>query len=126
MSFLSSFPIAVLAGFLLGTMTGLGLGGGSLLMLWLTAALSVPPDTARQINLLFFFPTALVSCLIHLKQGILPLRKLFPARAAGCLAAAAASVLRGILNETAVKYLTAALFLSAGIRELFYRDRDAR
>ena len=55
---LNSFPFAILVGFLLGILTGLGTGGGSLLVLWLTLVLQFPPAQAKVINLLFFLPSA--------------------------------------------------------------------
>lgn len=51
---LESFPVALLVSTLLGCLSGLGIGGGSLLILWLTLVLKVDPIVARQINLLFF------------------------------------------------------------------------
>ena len=47
---------------LLGFLTGLGIGGGSLLILWLTLVENQGIETARGINLLFFLPAALPAC----------------------------------------------------------------
>ena len=63
--FLESVPAAIVVGTLLGFLSGLGIGGGSLLVLWLTAVLSMEQRMAQGINLLFFLPAALVSCLFH-------------------------------------------------------------
>ena len=69
----------------LGFLTGLGVGGGSLLILWLTLFLQEPQNTARTINLLFFLPAALVACLFRHKQGTLKLEKIYPAIVAGII-----------------------------------------
>ena len=61
---LNSFPFAILVGFLLGILTGLGTGGGSLLVLWLTLVLQFPPAQAKVINLLFFLPSAIIATLL--------------------------------------------------------------
>lgn len=53
---LESLPVALIVGTVLGFLTGLGVGGGSLLILWLTLALEMPQTAARGINLLFFCP----------------------------------------------------------------------
>ena len=45
--------VTLLVGTALGFLTGLGVGGGSLLMVWLTAVLGMDTLTARSINLLF-------------------------------------------------------------------------
>ena len=44
--------IAGLAGLLCGVISGFGIGGGSLLMVWMTAAAAMDPNIAQGINLL--------------------------------------------------------------------------
>ncbi|MDD5864831.1 MAG: TSUP family transporter [Firmicutes bacterium] len=120
---LDSFPVALLVGTLLGFLTGLGVGGGSLLILWLTLVLELPPQTARGINLLFFLPSALISCLFRWKQGSVRLRQLLPAILAGCTAAAAFSFLGVRMDLALLKKLFGGLLLATGLRELTYRPK---
>ena len=80
---LNSLPICLVVGTVLGFLTGLGIGGGSLLMLWLTLVLGVSQAEARQINLLFFLPSALISCWMHKKQGTLNWKTSFPGMISG-------------------------------------------
>lgn len=72
---LESLPVALIVGTLLGFLTGLGVGGGSLLILWLTLVLEMPQTAARGINLLFFLPSAAISCYLRWKQGAVTLKK---------------------------------------------------
>lgn len=123
---LESMPVIILVGTLLGFLSGLGIGGGSLLILWLTMVLNMDPYTARGINLLFFIPSALVACLFRLKQGKLNLRKILPAIIAGSAAAAATSWISTILDVEILKKLFGIVLIAAGTRELFYRPRKAR
>ena len=44
----------LVVGLVLGFLAGLGIGGGSLLILWLTLFANTGPQTARAINLMFF------------------------------------------------------------------------
>lgn len=83
---LNSLPICLVVGTVLGFLTGLGIGGGSLLMLWLTLVLGVSQAEARQINLLFFLPSALISCWMHKKQGTLNWKTSLPGMISGCAA----------------------------------------
>ena len=85
---LESLPVMLIIGTVLGFLSGLGIGGGSLLILWLTMVLHTDPQTARSINLLFFIPAALVACAMRIKQGHLKVKPLLPAIIAGCAAAA--------------------------------------
>ena len=105
---------------------GLGIGGGSLLILWLTMVLGMDQTAARSINLLFFIPSALVACLFRYKQGKLDIRKVLPAIVAGCIAAACFSWLSVRLELEVLKKLFGVLLLFTGIRELLYRPRKAR
>lgn len=118
--------MAMIAGTVLGFLAGLGVGGGSLLILWLTLAVSMPYDQAKIVNLLFFIPAALITSLFRKKQGKLPLEKLWPGIVAGCLAALGASLLTKYLNLELLQKLFGALLLLTGIKELFYRPRNPK
>ena len=123
---LDSFPIALLAGLVFGFLAGLGVGGGSLLMLWLTAVLVTPQGEARAINLLFFLPTAIISSCFRAKQGQLRLRPILWGIGCGVLSAAAFTLLGKHLSPGLLQKLFALLLLFTGLRELFYRPRKAK
>ena len=123
---LGSFPISLVVGTGLGFLSGLGVGGGSLLMLWLTLILGMSQEEARILNLLFFLPAAVIACLFRWKQGTLDLRKLIPAIVSGAIAAAVFSLLGQVLDTGLLRKLFGGLLLFTGIRELFYRPRKAR
>ena len=123
---LDSFPVAVVAGILFGFLAGLGVGGGSLLMLWLTMVLQIEYTTARTVNLLFFLPTALIGCWIRQRQGALDLKKILPAVIFGTLSAALCTIGAQSFDINILKKLFGILLLFTGMRELFYRPRKAR
>ena len=116
---LTSLPIQLIIGTALGFLSGLGIGGGSLLILWLTFALGIDPQTARSINLLFFIPSAMVATFLRSRSGQLSVAPLIPAMISGCLSAAFFSYLSTILNTVVLKKLFGLILLSAGIREIF-------
>lgn len=123
---LESVPVMIFVGTALGFLSGLGVGGGSLLMLWLTVVLHMEHTVARTINLMFFLPSALVSCLFRWRQGVLPLQKVLPAILAGCICAGLFARLSAVIDTALLKKLFGALLLLTGLRELFYRPRKAR
>ena len=120
---LESFPIAVLAGLILGYLAGLGVGGGSLLILWLTLALGIDQPTARAINLMFFIAAATAVSFFRWKQGSLKFKKILPAIIAGCLFAFLFSHISKSIDISALKKLFGILLLATGIRELLYKPR---
>lgn len=119
---ISIFPVIV--GSVLGFLSGLGVGGGSLLILWLTLVLKTEYASARCINLLFFLPSALIACLFRWKQGSLPVKQLIPAMIIGCLSAAITSFWGIQLDRSILKKLFGGLLLLTGMRELMYKPKE--
>lgn len=110
---LASWLAAVGAG-LLGAM---GLGGGSVLLLYLTAA-DYSQRTAQGINLLFILPVGLCGLWFHRKNGLLRTRLLWPILAGGFVGVFGGSLLAGALSELWLRRLFGLLLLTLGGREL--------
>ena len=120
---LESLPVFFLVSTCLGILTGLGVGGGSLLILWLTLVLGWEPEIARSVNLLFFLPGAAVSCLLRKKQGQLPIQKLLPAILSGCACGAVFTWVSAGWDTALLRKLFGFLLLLTGLRELTYKRR---
>jgi uncharacterized membrane protein YfcA len=123
---LESLPVLLAVATALGFLAGLGVGGGSLLILWLTLVLKIPADTAAGINLLFFVPTAVTASLFRLKQGKLDFPRIFPALLAGVATAGVLTVVARSLDTELLRKPFGILLLLTGLRELLYRRRKAR
>ena len=119
-----SLPFQLLLGTVLGFLAGIGVGGGSLLMLWLTVVLGQDHAMARSINLLFFLPASLIACCFRWKQGTLDLKAILPGIAAGCVAAGVCAWLGTLLDTRLLKKLFGGLLIVTGLRELFYKSRQ--
>ena len=115
--------IDVIVGTLLGFLSGLGIGGGSLLILWLTLILNMSPGAARSLNLLFFLPSALTAGYFRWRQGAIPFRKILPAITAGCIFAFIFSLLSQQLDTSLLKKLFGVLLILTGLRELSYKTK---
>ena len=120
---LESLPVVLLIGTVLGFLAGIGVGGGSLLILWLTLVLEMPYPQARIINLLFFLPSAIVATIFRWKQGKLEIKKVLPAIITGCISAGLCSFLSSHLDLEILKKLFGGLLLITGVRELLYKPR---
>lgn len=118
---LESVPFILFISSFFGFLAGIGVGGGSLLMLWLTLVLEIPHPTARVINLLFFIPSAIIASIFRWRQGTLNLKKIIPAIIAGCIAAFIFTNLSREINAIFLKKCFGFVLLFAGIFELFYR-----
>ena len=120
---LESIPVAITVGTLLGFLSGIGVGGGSLLILWLTLVLHMDHSVARIINLLFFIPSAIIASIFRWKQGALKLSKILPAVIAGAICAAGFTLLSQCIDTSLLKKLFGILLLATGIRELLYKPK---
>ena len=123
---LDSLPVIIAVGTVLGFLTGLGIGGGSLLIIWLTAVLGTDAATARGINLLFFLPGALIAVLFRKKQGSIQWKHVLPPAIAGCIAAAVFSWFSTDWDTQILKKLFGGILIAAGIRELLWKTKRKR
>ena len=122
----TSLPVTILVGIILGFLAGLGVGGGSLLILWLTLVAGVSAPDARWINLVFFLTAAGSVSIFRWKKGALRIKKLLPAIIAGCICAALFAWLRRYLDTRLLQKGFGFLLLFTGVRELLYRPRKAK
>ena len=58
----------ILVSIISGIVTGIGMGGGSILILGLVSFMNVSQHVAQATNLIFFIPTAIIAILIHIKN----------------------------------------------------------
>ena len=123
---LNGFFFPIFIGTILGGLSGLGVGGGSLLMLWLTLVMGAEPEYARLMNLMFFIPCALATSIFRWRQGKLSWKLTLLAVAAGCVGAVLGNLWRQYLDLVLMRKIFGALFILCGIRELFYRPKKAR
>ena len=62
---------AFVSGLLTGILSGFGIGGGTLLLIYMTTFAGLDQHTAQGINLLYFIPTAITALPSHIKNGYL-------------------------------------------------------
>ncbi|MCL1903840.1 MAG: sulfite exporter TauE/SafE family protein [Oscillospiraceae bacterium] len=111
-----------IAGFLAGITASMGLGGGFILIIYLSFFKDISQSAAGGINLLFFLPIALVSSVIHIKNGLVE-RSIIPAICiAGIAGAGAGVLLMSFLDEGILRKLFACLLVFVGLRELFHKS----
>ena len=121
-----SLPVVLIVGTAMGLLTGLGIGGGSLLILWLTMVVGMDSAASRAINLLFFLPSAVIACFFRWRQGLIPWKKIFPAIAAGAVSVALFSWLGVRMDVSLLKKLFGGLLILTGLREIFYKEKGSQ
>ena len=109
----------VLVGLAAGFVSGCGIGGGSLLLLYLTAVAGVAPYEAGGINLLFFLCCAPAALFLHAKKGLIQKQGLAAAIGAGVVTAIAASWCASFVPTDWMRRAFGVLLLYIGAKELF-------
>lgn len=113
-----------IVGFLTGVIASMGLGGGFILVIWLTLAADVPQRTAQGINLLFFLPIALISVIMHIKAGLINKRLVLRCCLGGVLGGLLGTIASAAIANDLLHHLYALFLLAFGIRELFRKPKD--
>ncbi len=113
-------------GFLTGIMASMGLGGGFVLVVWLTLFADVQQRTAQGINVLFFLPIAFVSLIMHLKNGLVNKTLVKKLAVGGLLGAAVGTLVSQVIANELLRKLFALFLLAFGLRELFAKRSESR
>ena len=113
--------IAVLAGAATGVLSGFGVGGGSLLLIYMTSFAGVPQTLAQGVNLLYFLPAAATALPAHLKNGYVEKKALLPAIAAGLVCSALAAWAATALDVEVLRKCFGGFLILIGLRELFQK-----
>jgi len=116
---MTDWLIPVLAGAVTGVLSGFGIGGGSLLLIYMTNFAGVAQNLAQGINLLYFLPTAATSLPAHVKNDYIETAALLPAILTGLAGTAVAAWAATAVNVDLLQKCFGVYLLVIGLRELF-------
>lgn len=116
--------IMIAVGLLSGVCASLGIGGGFVLLLYLTAVLNTPQLEAQLINLCFFLPVAVLSVTLHLKNKMIEKEVLLFTIIGGVFGVFFGVWISKILESEALSKVFAGFILIVGIRELFSKEKN--
>ena len=116
-----SFLLTLLVSAGLGLLSGLGIGGGSLMILWITLVCKMDFPDAKYLNLLFFLPPAFLSTVVRVMRKEISLKKLLPAALAGSLAAVLLAGISSSWDVGILRKLFGVLLLFTAWKELRYK-----
>lgn len=109
-------PFAV--GALTGVLSGFGVGGGTLLLVYLSVARGQEQHLAQGINLLYFLPTAALALPSHWRNGYVEKKVLLPAIASGLLCAAGASWMASGMDTATLRRVFGGFLVLVGLGQL--------
>ena len=106
-----------------GILSGWGIGGGSLLMVYMTAMMGQARLTAATVNLLYFIPTAGSSLVFHARGKQVAWNIFVPAVIAGLLTAVVAATWSRRADGTWLQKLFGVLLCYIGVTELLRKAK---
>ena len=109
--------LSFVIGIITGIISGFGIGGGSLLVLYMTAVLDISQYTAGGINLLYFIGCAPAALIGHLRQRTVDLRTALWCIIGGVLSALPTSLLASNINADLLRRLFGGLLIYVAVRE---------
>ena len=116
--------LPLLAGAVTGVLSGFGVGGGTLLLVYMTVFAGLDQHLAQGINLLYFLPAGLMALPAHLKNGYVVKPVLLPAIGAGLARAAQAPGGAPALDVEVLRKCFGAFLIIVGTMELFGKARE--
>jgi len=111
--------IAVTAGFISGIISGMGIGGGTVLIPILVFVLRTNQHIAQSINLLYFIPTAVIALIVHIKNKNMDFKLAVPIVLFGILGALIGSRLAVSISSANLKKIFGMFLLCMGTYEIF-------
>lgn len=113
-------------GFCAGIISGMGIGGGTILIPALLFLTEVNQQQAQGVNLIYFIPTAVVALMTHHKNGTLDMKTAKPLALLGLLGAAAGAALAVSLESEILKRLFGGFLLLMGLSEIFKKKKGEK
>ena len=115
---MSNWILPLTVGAATGVLSGFGVGGGTLLLVYVTAFAGVDQHLAQGINLLYFLPAGLMALPAHMKNGYIEKPALAPAIGAGLICAALAAWAATAMEVSLLRKFFGAFLIAVGLMEL--------
>jgi len=115
--------IAVIIGFVCGILSGFGIGGGTLLMMYMVNFTQLTQQGAQGINLIYFIPTSILALLSHIKNKLVDFKIAVPAMITGSVSTVGASFLASVMDTGILKKIFSVFLIIVGISELFKKQK---
>lgn len=113
----------IIAAFFAAIAGSLGLGGGGILLLYLTAFADYEQLKAQGINLIFFIPCAIIALIIHAKNHLIEWKATWICSLTGLAGAGLGFWLASLFDPYWLGKAFAVFLLFLGLKELFWNKK---
>lgn len=111
-------------GLLSGVTAALGIGGGFVLLLYLTTIANMPQREAQLLNLIFFIPIGIMSVFLHFRNKLIVKEVLLKSIIGGIIGVFAGVFIGTMLSNEFMGKAFAVFVLIIGIKELFAKNKS--
>lgn len=116
--------IVVIAGFLSGLFGAMGLGGGGVLIIYLTVFAEIKQFVAQGINIIFFISIAFIAVLMYNVKKLVSWNIVIPYSILGIIGAILGASISNSINSTLLSKMFGLLLLFMGIYQLFSKNKN--
>ena len=123
-----NFLVKSIVGFLAAVISAMGMGGGGILLIYLSAFTNTQQLKAQGINLIYFIPIAIVSLIFHIKNGFIKKKESLFMIVSATPAAALGAFLSGNIDQDILRKGLALFLLFLGLKEIItsFRKKEKR
>lgn len=113
----------IIIGFLSGIISGMGIGGGTLLIPSLVLIVGLSQIEAQGINLIIFIPIAIIAIFTHRKKGNIEFKYTKKIAISGILSAIIASLIAVKISPSSLTKYFSIFLLLMGLFEFFKKEK---
>ncbi len=111
--------ITIAAGLFSGVVSGMGIGGGAILIPILTMLMDIEQQAAQCANLVYFIPTAVAALIIHIKNKSVDFKAAWPIIVFGIAGALVGSWIAVYMSADILRKIFAGFLFVVGINQFF-------
>lgn len=116
--------VEIFTGIVAGSISGLGMGGGTILILVLSNFLGIEQHIAQAANLVFFIPTAIAAIIINIRQKLVDVRLGLIIIVSGSIGAIIGSKIAVNLDANNLKKYFGFFLLLISVNEIYWLMRE--
>ncbi|MBR5272921.1 MAG: sulfite exporter TauE/SafE family protein [Clostridia bacterium] len=113
----------IIAAVVSGMAASLGIGGGGILIIYLTLFASMEQLKAQGLNLLFFIPCGIIALIIHLKNKLIDKAYSIPLICGGVVGVLVGNYLSTLIDTNILSKIFAVFIIFIGLRELLTKPK---
>lgn len=109
----------IIFGIIAGIVTGMGMGGGTILILLLTLFMGLGQHASQAVNLIFFVPTSIVAIIINWKNNNINLKLGIQLAIFGIIGAIVGTVISGNMDVKLLRKIFAIFLIIIAFYEIY-------